>query len=59
MLRFVLDLLYFFRFYFVFLFVKSYVGREFCALASHLHVLLFPIGGGVKSVKTWGGVGGG
>ena len=43
MLRFVLDLLYFFRFYFVFLFVKSYVGWEFCALASHLHVLLFPI----------------
>ena len=44
MLRFVLGLLYFFKFQFAFLFIKSYVGWEVCALALHLHVFLFPLG---------------
>ena len=53
MLRFALGLLYFFRFDFAFLFVKSYVGWEICALASHL-VFCFQSEGGVKSLRTWG-----
>ena len=56
------DLLYFFRFYFIFLFVKSYVGWEVCALASHLfvsHVLCFQLERGVKSLRIWGGGWGG
>ena len=50
-------LLHFFRFHFVFLFVKSYVGWEVCALASHLHVFCFQSnreGGGGKNVSTGG-----
>ena len=55
MLRFALGFLYFFRFHFVFLFVKSYVGWEICALASHLHVFCFQLEGGVKkSLRTVG-----
>ena len=46
MLRFARGLLYFFRFHFVFLFVKSYVGWEICTLASHL--FCFQSEGGVK-----------
>ena len=54
MLRFVLGLLYFFRLHFVFLFVKSYVGWEACALVSHLHVFCFQSKGGVKYLRTGG-----
>ena len=57
MLRFVIGLLYFFRFHFVFLFVKIYVGWEVCALASHLHVFCFQSEGGVKHLRTRGGGG--
>ena len=38
-----------------FLFLKSYVGWEICALASHLHVFCFQLEGGVKSLRTGGG----
>ena len=48
MLRFALGLLYFLRFHVVFLFVKSYVGRKICALASHLHVFVSSQRGAVK-----------
>ena len=58
MLRFALGLLYFLRFHVVFLFVKSYVGRKICALASHLHVFVSSQRGAVK-ILVWGGGGGG
>ena len=58
MLRFALGLLYFLRFHVVFLFVKSYVGRTICALASHLHVFVSNQRGVVKSFSM-GWVGGG
>ena len=54
MLRFALGLLYFFLQISLF-FVKSYVGWEICALASHLHVLCFQSEGGIKSLRTAGG----
>ena len=50
MLRFALGLLYFFRFHFVFLFVKSYVGWEICAFTAHLHVFCFQLEG---QQKVW------
>ena len=68
MLRFILVMLYFFRFHFVFLF------PEVRALASHLYVFCFQSEGVIKSLKTgglknfrigglpfffWGGGGGG
>ena len=56
MLRFVLGLLYFFRFHFVFLFVKSYVGSEVCALASHL-VFCFQSEGRSQTFENLGGGG--
>ena len=56
MLRFVLGLLYFFRFHFVFLFVKSYVGSEVCALASHL-VFCFQLEGRSQTFENLGGGG--
>ena len=55
-LRFVLGLLCFFRFQFLFLLVKSYVGWKVCALASHLHDFCFQSEGGVKNLKTRGGI---
>ena len=58
MLRFVLSLLYFFRFHFVFLFVKSDVGGEVCALASHLHANCFQTRGRRGSLRAGGGGGG-
>ena len=58
MLRFALGLLYFLRFHVVFLFVKSYVGRKICALASHLHVFVSSQRGGVKSFSMGWVVGG-
>ena len=53
MLRFLLGLLYFFRFHFVFLFAKSYVWWEVCALASHLHAFCFQSGES-KKFDDWG-----
>ena len=61
----VLGLLYFFRFHFVFLFVKSYVGWEVSALVSHVNVFCFQSKGGEsKKFEDWGcqkilGLGGG
>lgn len=48
MLRFILVMLYFFRFHFVFLF------PEVRALASHLYVFCFQSEGVIKSLKTGG-----
>ena len=58
MLRFALGFLCFLRFHVVFLFVKSYVGRKICALASHLHVFGSSQRWGVKSFSMgWVGCG--
>ena len=53
MLRFLLGLLYFFRFHFVFLFAKSYVWWKVCALGSHLHAFCFQSGES-KKFDDWG-----
>ena len=52
MLKLLLGLLYFFRFHFVFLFLKSYVRWEVCPLASYLHVFCFQSERWVKSLRT-------
>ena len=55
MLRFVLGLLYFFRFHFVFVVFFSYVGWEVCAFASHVNAFCFQSKGGrVKCLRTGG-----
>ena len=53
MLRFVLGLLYFFRFHFVLLFVKSCerMGYDICALDSHLHDFCWGEGAAQYTIK--------